>query len=122
MPLGPSSSPEHYARRPDAVALIHRLGSMIDQLGGRQALYALLGGRAAFAQHVAKPAQLSTYFGAQQSLPKEETFQRIRTFLNVVEPAVAAGTPIDPATLRAVLQADIDARAARAAASVRRYR
>lgn len=115
-------TPPHHLNRPGASETIDRLAALIETLGGRKPLYEMVGGIDEFGRLVATSKQLTTYLASQRSLPKEETSHRIRAFLDIVEPAVATGIEINPKALRAALQADIDARAARAAASVRRYR
>lgn len=90
-----------------------RLEALIGNVGGRRSLYDLVGGIEHFERLVLTRRQLKSYLGAQRSLPREERLQRIRCFLECVEPAVAADAPMEPRVVRAVLEADIARRSSR---------
>lgn len=108
--------PTHHVVRPTARNAVARLSALIETLGGRPALYELVGGVEHFERLVVTRKSISAYLGSNQRLPGAEMLPRLLCFLNAVEPAVAAGTAVKPRSLRALLKADIARRAAHSAA------
>jgi hypothetical protein len=105
--------PAHHHQRPGARAAIDRLGAVRSTVGGTARLIQLVGDADAFRALVVSPSTLESYFGKQQSLPREEGLHRINRFLEFVEPALADGHPISAVALRTYLRAGIEQRSMR---------
>ena len=103
--------PAHHNQRPGARAAIERLGAVRNAVGGTARVIDLVGDAAEFRALVVAPSTLESYFGKQQSLPREEALFRIKRFLEFVEPALAEGHPISAVALRTYLRAGIEQRA-----------